>query len=130
MIRQAIYVMALLGSSAAWHSSSAAPTSKPLPGYGCMMLNQTEQQSMDPNVHVNILEGPSPSARSVGWAGSIVAVKQPTAVQNGYVEVMMPNGRTGWIPATSVRQYHSAADPSAHCRPVILPSGMVGFGPG
>jgi hypothetical protein len=106
----------------------AAPQSKPIPGYRCMMLNLTEQQSMDPLVHIPVRSAPSESAPPVGWAGAVVAVREPMYVVNGFAQILFPNGRPVWIVANILRPYRSVSDPAARCTPVVLPNGLVGFG--
>jgi hypothetical protein len=108
--------------------AAASPASKPIPGYQCMMLNLTEQQSMDPSVHIPVRSSPSDSSPPVGWAGAVVAVRKPMTVVNGYAPMLCPDGRDLWIAASALRPYHSLGDPKATCVPVTLPNGRVGFG--
>lgn len=129
-MRHGALAVLLIGLAAHGTSALAAGPSRPLPGYRCMMLNLTERQSMDPGVHVDVLDAPSPSAHPQGMAGSVVAVTDPAIRQDGYVRMVMANGRPGWIRESMLRPYHSLGDPSARCRPVVLPSGVIGFGPG
>ena len=107
---------------------STATEAKPLPGYQCMMLNITEQQSMDPTFHVPVRAQPSASARVVGTAGSVVIVRVPAKPVNGFLEMLFPDGRQVWIAAEAVRPYHSLGDPNAKCVPEILSNGRIGFG--
>lgn len=103
---------------------------KRIPGYECMMLNITEQQSMDPAFHVTLRSSPSSSAPEAGWAGSIVIVREPPVSQNGFLSVLKPNGQRAWILADMVKAYHPVADPTAKCMPEVLPNGRIGTGPG
>jgi len=107
---------------------STATEAKPLPGYQCMMLNITEQQSMDPTFHVLVRAQPSASAHVVGTAGSVVIVRVPPKPVNGFLEMLFPDGREVWIAADAVRPYHSLGDPNAKCVPEILSNGRIGFG--
>jgi len=120
-----VAVALMLGSS--YFSAYAATTPRQISGYGCMMLNLTEQQSMDPSVHIPVRATPSESAPPVGWAGAVVAVREPVAPVNGFVAMLFPTGQQVWISKSDLRPYHSLGDPSARCVPVILPNGRVGF---
>jgi hypothetical protein len=107
---------------------STTTEAKPLPGYQCMMLNITEQQSMDPTFHVPVRAQPSASAPVVGTAGSVVIVRAPAKPVNGFLEMLFPDGRQVWIASDAVRPYHSLGDPNAKCVPEILSNGRIGFG--
>lgn len=108
----------------------AAGQKHKLSGYECMMLNITEQQSMDPQFHVDLKAQPSPSSATIGWQPAIVIVKEPAVPQNGFLQVIRANGQKAWIEANIVKPYHPVADPTAKCVPEVLPSGMIGPGPG
>lgn len=131
MKRQMKWMMALgavvMVSATSAHAQGGA---KPIAGYRCMMLNITEQQSMDPNFRVTIRSAPSPSAPSAGWAAAVVIVRDPAVPQNGFLQMLKPNGQTAWIPADMVKVYRPAADPNARCVPEVLPNGRIGTGPG
>ena len=100
---------------------------RPLPGYVCMMLNLTEQQSMDQSVNVPVRAGPSATAPVLGSAPSTVAVRSPVRPLNGFLEALFPTGQTVWIAAESLRPYRSLADPTAKCGPSIMSNGKPGF---
>ena len=106
----------------------AAVQAKPLPGYRCMMLNLSEQQSMDPSMRVPVRAAPSVTAPTVGWAGAVVVVREPVKPVNGFVQILFPDGRPVWIASDVLRPYHSLGDPNAKCVPEILPNGRIGFG--
>ena len=102
--------------------------SKPLDGYECRMLNITAQQSMDFNFHVPVRSEPSESAPEVGWASAVIIVKTPAIAENGFLQMLFPNGKTVWIAASDTKAYRPVSDPSAKCQPEILPNGRIGFG--
>jgi hypothetical protein len=112
----------LIGSAA-----FAATPNRPIPGYRCMMLDLTEKQSMDPSVHVEVRSEPSPTAPAVGWASSVVIVKDGAAPTNGYLPMIFSTGKQVWILANQVRPFKSVSDPNARCFPVVLPNGLVGI---
>ena len=100
---------------------------RPLPGYTCMTLNITDQQSMDFSFHVPVREAPSDTAPVVGWAGANVAVRTPAHVENGFLETLFPTGRTVWIAENMLRPYRSLSNPQATCTPALLSNGKPGF---
>jgi hypothetical protein len=100
---------------------------QPLPGYACMTLNITDAQAQDFKFHVPFYSAPDSSSRAVGFAGSQVAIRNPTHEINGFVEALFPTGVTVWIAANYLRPYHSALDPTAKCVPVIMANGRQGF---
>ena len=125
-MKLAPFLLAGLALSVAF-PALAATTPRPIPGYKCMMLDLTEQQSMDPSVHIQVRSGPSASAPAIGWASSVVVVKQPATPVGGYLAMLFPNGRAAWIAANEVRPFKSVSDPNAQCFPVILPNGLIGI---
>lgn len=98
-----------------------------LPGYGCMVLNLTEQQSLSPSTHVPVRALPSASAPVAGYAPGIVIVREPAVVRNGFIEALFPTGKTVWIEAGMLKPYHSIGDPTAKCRAVQLSNGGASF---
>lgn len=109
-------------------SIAAGPTIVgPLPGYKCMALNLTAEQSMDPSTHVLFRSAPSDTAPVAGYAMMQVAIREPAKPVNGYLEARFPSGGEVWIKANQVVLYHSLGDPTARCIPVMLSNGRSGF---
>jgi hypothetical protein len=98
-----------------------------LPGYTCKMLNITVAQAMDPTFHLPYYSQPSATSPVAGYASAQVAVKTPIHNVNGFDEAMFPNGGTVWIQASLLKDYHSLADPTARCVPVLMSNGRQGF---
>lgn len=98
-----------------------------LPGYSCMSLNLTEDQVRDFNALPPVMQQPSPTASKLGIAGAIVITVDPVQVTNGYVAVLMPDGRSGWVQADRLHPYHNAANPSVRCVPSMMSNGKPGF---
>ncbi len=120
--------VAALGLSAVSGVSAQGITAvRPLSGYMCMMLNLTEQQSMDPSVSIPVRSRPSDTAPVVGSAPATIAVREPPKPINGYLEALFPTGQRVWIAANSVRPYHSLGDPTAKCIPAVMSNGKPGF---
>jgi hypothetical protein len=124
------HVAFVLGVVVAGSTMNAEAAVRRISGYQCMMLNITEQQSMDPAFHVVFRSAPSQSAREAGWAGSVVIVRSPLQQNNGFFQVLKPNGQSAWIAANMVKPYHPAAQPNGTCVPQVLPNGRIGTGPG
>jgi len=61
----------------------------PLPGYRCMMLNLSAEQSMDPDVHVPFFTAPMDSSPVAGYASLEVAVRDPIKQVSGFVEARL-----------------------------------------
>ena len=99
----------------------------PLPGYGCMVLNLTEQQSMDPSTHVPVRGGPSDTAPVSGYASGIMVVPMPLRSKNGFTQVLFGSGTILWIQSSMLRPYYSLGDPAAKCRAVRLSNGKPSF---
>jgi hypothetical protein len=95
-----------------------------------MMLNITEQEAMDPAFHVDVKERPTGMSRTIGWQPGVVIAKDPLLSENGFLQVIRPNGQVGWIPQDMVKPYHAESDPTAKCVPERLPNGLIGSGPG
>ena len=96
----------------------------PLPGYKCMVLNLSEEQANDFNVHVPVRAQPAANAPEVGWAAATVAVRDPLHVVNGFTEALFPTGATVWIASNRLRPY---SDPHAKCVPSLMSNGKPGF---
>lgn len=122
--------LAALGVATIVGATQAQSAGRRIPGYECMMLNITEQQSMDPGFRVNVKSAPSSTSPNAGWAAAVVIVRDPSVSRNGFLEMLKPNGQTAWIPANMVKTYRPVADPNARCVPAVLPNGRIGTGPG
>ena len=110
------------------HTEAASVhVAKRLGGYACMMLNQTPEQATDPTAVVHVYAAPSQTARIVGVAMPVVAIRVPVQLVNGFLSAMFPNGAKVWIPAVALRPYHSLGDPSAKCAPALMSNGLQGF---
>jgi len=96
----------------------------PLPGYKCMVLNLSEEQAKNFDVHVPVRAQPAANAPEVGWAAATVAVRDPLHVVNGFTEALFPTGATVWIASNKLRPY---SDPHAKCVPSLMSNGKPGF---
>jgi hypothetical protein len=92
-----------------------------------MTLNITDAQAQDFKFHVPFYSAPDLSSQTVGFAGSQVAVREPTHEVNGFLEALFPTGAKVWVAANYLRPYHSTLDPTAKCIPVIMANGRQGF---
>lgn len=101
---------------------------RPLPGYACMMLNLSNDQLRDAGSLPPVLAAPAPGAPKIGIASGIVLAKIPAQPTNGYDQVLLFNGKQGWVAAAMLRPYRSASDPHAHCTPSLMSDGRPGIG--
>jgi hypothetical protein len=74
LVAVALILVSSVGLSATTAADGPHPV-RPLPGYKCMMLNLTEQQFLNPSVHVPVRSEPAASAPEVGWAATNAAVR-------------------------------------------------------
>jgi hypothetical protein len=97
-----------------------------IPGYKCMKLNLTEKQALDFSGAslVWILTAPETHAPHGTWAASVVLVRTPEHLVNGYLEVLQATGTPGWIEADKVKPY----DPNMRCVPSVMSNGRIGGG--
>lgn len=122
--------LCIVGSLATATAAAAAEdAAKPIPGYVCMALNLTEAQVLDPNIAVPIYsEEKQPDGKIVFKkainSGSVVFVRQPTHVVQGYVEVLrFDNGKPGWIARDMVKPMRG------HCTPARRADGRLEIDP-
>lgn len=98
---------------------------RPLDGYACMRLNVTDAQMIDPHwVGPVIREHPSPTAPVGTTAPSVVFVRHPLHLVNGFAEVLQLTGKPGWIEVGKIKPF----DPEARCVPSIMSNGRPGIG--
>lgn len=96
------------------------------PGLKCMSLDQaalaaTRQDELPP-----IVSAPTPDAQRIGYPGGIVFEKSPRIETNGYVAVVLLNGRNGWIEAARLQPWHPANGGNARCTPMLMSNGLLG----
>ena len=101
---------------------------RPLPGYVCMQLAITPDQSLDPKVGVPILNAPSRSGSIVNYAASVVLVRDPPKSLGGFLQVLRFNGQEGWIEGRYLRPWSNPYAPAARCVPSVMSDGSPGFG--
>jgi hypothetical protein len=120
-------VIFLLPGLAAAQSNVSIHAIRPIPGYVCMALNLSDQQMMDPSVHVPIRAAPSSEAATTGNAIATVIVALPKKEENGYLQVLQLNGRTGWIQAQFLKPWQNPGGNGQRCYPSMMSNGRVGF---
>jgi hypothetical protein len=102
------------------------PTKQVLSGYKCMMLAKQWSGEGPVPPPVPVYDAPGGGAHQVGVAGGTVIVPRSAQPTDGRLPMVRINGEKAWIDATQVVPWASKADPSASCRPVILPNGRYG----
>lgn len=126
-MRAACLSLLVLGSVPHWAMAQGLTAVAPLADYECRVLDITDAQAHDPAFSISVLTRPAIDASVLGIASGIVIVHTPAVPVNGYLQVLFPNRRTGWIAASALRPYRSRGDPGARCTPVILSNGLAGF---
>jgi hypothetical protein len=122
------FVLALIAATclAASARAESVYAVRAIPGYKCMKLNLTEKQALDFSGAslVWILTAPETRAPRGTWAASVVLVRTPEHLVNGYLEVLQATGKPGWIEADQVKPY----DPNMRCMPSVMSNGRIGPG--
>lgn len=98
-----------------------------IPGAKCMLLNLTHEQLMDNSIDIPIRTEPRLDAPELALSTVTVIVRDIPGNTNGFVEVMLANGRTGWIESRWLKPWSNPNSPTARCRPVVLSNGRLGF---
>ena len=124
-MRAACLSLLVLGSVP--HRTMAQTAVASLPGYECRVLDITDAQAHDPAFSISVLTRPAIDAPVLGNASGIVLMHTPAVPVNGYLQVLFPNRRTGWIATSALRPFKSRGNPGARCTPVILSNGIAGF---
>ena len=120
----ASFTLVGLASSA---SASGLHAVRPVQGYTCMALNQTQEQAMDFDHPATFRQGPSDTAADAGLAGAQVAIKTGADPVNGYLPTLRTDFKPAWVKASLVKPYAVASDPKARCVPAVMSNGSQGF---
>ncbi len=129
MLRSAIVI--LLAFTLSDHAAAQGLHAvSPMPGYVCMQLTLTPAQLTDPKVGAPVRETPSPSGRIIAYAANTMIVQSPQEPTSGFLEVLWPGGRSGWMEVGYLRPWKNAFVPSDRCVPSIMSNGKPGFGSG
>jgi len=102
----------------------------PMPGYVCMQLTLTPAQLTDPKVGAPVHDAPSRSSQILAYAANTMIVQWPQEPTDGFIEVVWPGGRSGWMEAGYLRPWKNSFVPSDRCVPSIMSNGKPGFGSG
>lgn len=105
----------------------AQTSPRDLNGYQCMALNLSQQQMMDPSVHIPIRSAPTSTAAVTGTAIATVIAFSPEQEQAGYLKVLQLNGKTGWVEARYLKPWTNPGGNGQRCYPAILSTGRIGF---
>lgn len=100
---------------------------QPLSGYSCMSVNLTQEQMMDFNAVPPVMAAPRPDAAKIGETSSVVIVASPVHSDNGFVSMLMLDGRPGWVQGSKLKPYRNASNPSVRCVPSMMSNGKLGF---
>ena len=98
----------------------------PAPGLACMSLDSQALQTIQQSDLPPVLAGPSASAPRIGYPTEFVLVKWPLVQEDGYTEMEMFNGQTGWIATAHLRTWQPLNGGTAKCVPSIMSNGELG----
>lgn len=100
---------------------------RPLPGNDCMQLALTREQISDPNLSVPVRDIPSSSGRILAEAATVLIVPTSQKPAAGFLQVLLSDGRRGWVQAAVLKPWRSSASPNRHCVPSVMSNGSIGF---
>lgn len=126
MHRLPVAFLALLLLCGAAHAENIRAV-RPLVGHACMRLALTPEQDADPGQGVPVHDAPSRSARVVGWAPSVVVVPAPQQPNAGFLQVLFPDGRPGWVQAGYLKPWSNPYAPGRRCIPSVMSDGGIGY---
>jgi len=108
------------------HSEYLSAT-RPLQGNDCMQLALTSEQISDPNLSVPVRDTPSASGRILAEAATVLIVPTSQKPAAGFLQVLLSDGRRGWVQAAILKPWRSSTNPNRHCIPSIMSNGTIGF---
>jgi len=125
-VRVGVTVFVILSYAIADASAQSVRVIRTLPGYQCMGLAHLWNGMGPMPPPVPVYAGPTVSSRQIGIAASTVIVKSPMHVDDGRIQILQPNGHTGWIGVKDIAPWHVVSNPNARCHPVLLSNGLYG----
>lgn len=119
-MRRILFVAATIGCSPALASPQTAVA--PMAGYSCMTVSLPAGK-LEWNQLPRARMQPDPDAPFVnGTVGQTIIARYPLHVTNGFAEVMLFNGETGWLPLKRI------AGINRTCRAMKMSDGKPGLG--
>ena len=99
-----------------------------LPGYQCIGVEIVGDQPMASfNILPPVHEAPSADSPSIAGAQAAMLAVSPLRVVNGFVEVVLPNHRHGWVAQRLVESWHSVSLPRSRCYAAVMSDGSWAF---
>jgi hypothetical protein len=97
-------------------------------GYVCMNLkwSGSEQDMWDESKLPSVFEQPAETSKKIGYVGAIAIVASPLHVVNGFAEILLFDGKKGWVEAGLLEPYKVPGRPNATCIPSIMSDGRIG----
>lgn len=126
-MRRALFALTVFLSTGGVGHAQFLRAVRPLPGYVCMQLALSPEEAADPTKGVPVRDTPSLSVRIAGWAPSVVVMPAPQQPTSGFLQVMFPDKRRGWVQAAALKPWSSVYNPNQHCIPSIMSDGLIGF---
>lgn len=100
---------------------------RPLPGNDCMQLALSREQISDPRLSVPVRDTPSSSGRILAEAPTVLIVPTPQQPTAGFFQVLLSDGRRGWVQAAVLKPWKSSTNPNRRCIPSVMSNGLIGF---
>lgn len=100
---------------------------RPLPGNDCMQLALSREQIADPKLSIPVRDMPSPSGRVLAEAATTLIVPAPQQPTAGFLQVLLSDGRRGWVQAAVLKPWRSPTNPNRQCIPSVMSNGLIGF---
>ena len=127
--RWAIGAFLLIGSlSGLFDQAHAISVKKRLDGFVCIGINVPGAN--DPRALVQlppVYATPSSTSAKIGAASSVMIAASPIAPTDGFVGVLLGNGKRGWVEATTIERWHAPMSPNARCYPALMSDGSYAF---
>lgn len=117
--------LVLIGSTVS-HAQGLHAVS-PLDGVRCMEPNITEAQMLKQGTLPIIRQDPSNSSPELGRTAAQIIAYDPAHLQNGFLEVLTPLGKRGWVLQNQLMPYQNTSNPKTRCIPSLMSNGRPGF---
>ena len=119
----------LLGAMAP--SAAMEPGGK-LSGFSCVALNVkglglTPEEMWTGRGFPSVLERPDPQAKPIGGVAQIIYVTWPLKEENGFVQVLFPDGQRGWLERKAIRPLRKADGSIGGCSLFRRADGRIMF---
>lgn len=98
-----------------------------IPKSVCMQLNLSREQIADPKLSVPVRDIPSSSGHVLAEAATTLIVPAAQRPTEGFLQVLLSDGRHGWVQAAALKPWRSPTNPDRRCIPSVISNGLIGF---